>query len=250
MTSLAEYSRKYAFVRLTRDEQGILEVSLPDPFTGTAHRELPNLWYDIAHDLDNRIIILTGSGDNFIGDIDFTTFADLTTSAGWDTIFREGTELLRNLAAISMPIIAAVNGPAKVHGDFALLADITIASEDATFRDNPHISVNLPPGDGAQVVWPYVLGPKRASYFLLTDQTLTAQQALEWGAVNEVLPKAQVLPRARALAQQMSKLPTLTLRYTRYMMTQRIKRLLDEGAPLGLALEGLNSLERSTNTGA
>lgn len=62
-------------------------------------------------------------------------------------------------------------------------------------------------------------------------------------------PKGDVLPRAHEIAGQLGKLPTLTLRYTRATMTQRIKRLLDEGTGNGLALEGLTSMRRSSNFG-
>lgn len=249
MRTFDEYRERYAGLSMERDDKGVLTVRLPDPFTGRDHRELPEAWADVGGDLENRIIVLTGKGENFFGDLDFDGFADLTTPEGWDTIYREGRALLRNLANVPMPVIAAVNGPAKAHGDIALLADIVVASEDATFRDNPHVSVDLPPGDGAQVVWPWAIGPKRASYFLWLDQTLDARTALEWGVVNEVLPKEEVLPRAYEIAEQLGKLPTLTLRYTRDMMTQRIKRLLDEGTPYGLALEGLTSMRRSSNVG-
>lgn len=84
-------------------------------------------WSDVASDLENRVVVLTGRDENFFGDIESGGFADLTTREGWDTIYREGRAFLRNLANIPMPVIAAVNGPAKAHGDIALLADLVVA---------------------------------------------------------------------------------------------------------------------------
>jgi len=60
--------------------------------------------------------------------------------------------------------------------------------------------------------------------------------------VNEVLAPEQLLPRALQLAQQLAALPPLTLRYSRVLLTQRLKRLFDEGLGYGLALEGLAAL--------
>ena len=83
----------------------------------------------------------------------------------------------------------------------------------------------------------------RGRYFVLTRQELDAQMAKEWGAVNEIVPADKLLARAREIAEALAKLPPLTTRYTRIALTQKLRRLIDEGVGYGLALEGISAAE-------
>jgi enoyl-CoA hydratase/carnithine racemase len=124
-----------------------------------------------------------------------------------------------------------------------------LASESALFQDAPHFMSGIVPGDGAHVVWPHIIGANRGRYFLLSGQELSARQALEYGAVSEVLPQEKLLPRARELARAIASKPPLTRRYTRVALTQRIKRLLHEGLSLGLAVEALAAIDHLPTEG-
>lgn len=94
-----------------------------------------------------------------------------------------------------------------------------------------------------------MLGTNRGRYFLLTGQKLSAQEALSLGVANEVVPRAQLLSRARELAEQLVKQPPLTLRYARVVLTQQLKRRILDDLGYGLALEGLGALDRSNTRG-
>jgi enoyl-CoA hydratase/carnithine racemase len=74
---------------------------------------------------------------------------------------------------------------------------------------------------------------------VLTGQTLTARQALELRLVSEVLPRQELLPHAWALAEDLAQRPPLVLRYSRVLLTQHVKRLMNDLLGYGLALEGL-----------
>ncbi len=96
--------------------------------------------------------------------------------------------------------LAAINGPAVRHPEIPLLCDIVLASETATIQDSAHFNGGLVPGDGVHIVFPMLMRINRGRYFLLTGQVLDASEAKQLGLVSEVLPPADLLPRAWQLA--------------------------------------------------
>jgi enoyl-CoA hydratase/carnithine racemase len=240
------YAQKYPNLKMRR-EDGILEVALhtnngPLVFNGFVHETIGNAFRDIGDDRDNHIVILTGTGNEFCAQITPEGF-DFFTPSGFDKIFREGTKALENILDIQVPIIAAVNGAFTVHTEYALLCDIVLASEDAYFQDMPHPAFGITPGDGVHILWPEVIGELRGRYFLLTGEKLTASKAREYGAVNEILARSDLLPRAWDIARQMTKYNPLTLHYARMALSQRFRRRLQEGLSYGLALEGISAAQ-------
>ncbi len=113
-----------------------------------------------------------------------------------------------------------------------------LASETAQFQDLPHVINGLVPADGVQIVYEELLGLKRARYFLWTGQIIAANEALRLGIVDEVLPSARLLARANELAEQLLRTPSLTRRYTRLILTKRLKSRINENVPFDMALEG------------
>jgi enoyl-CoA hydratase/carnithine racemase len=107
----------------------------------------------------------------------------------------------------------------------------------------PHFEFGIVSGDGVHLLWQEAIGTIRGRYFILTRQELDVQTAKEWGAVNEIVPADKLLPRAREIAEGLAKLPPLTTSYTRIAMTQKLRRIIDEGVTLGLALEGISAAD-------
>lgn len=243
--SFDEYSKRYENVRLER-EDGILQVTLHTGgdslvWTSHAHDELAYAFTDIACDRENKVVLLTGAGDAFCAEIDFSSF-NLATAADWSHIMFEGQRLLTNLMNIEVPVVAAINGPALIHPEIPVLSDIIVAADTVKFKDGPHFPSGIVPGDGAHLTWTHVLGSTRGRYFLLTGQELDAKQSLEYGVVNEVVPADQVLARARELAADIAAKPDLARRFARAVLTREIKRLLHEQLGYGLAHEALAAL--------
>jgi enoyl-CoA hydratase/carnithine racemase len=240
------YREKYENVRMRR-EDGILEVALhtrggPLEFNGYVHESLVHAFRDIGDDRDNHVVILTGTGDEFCTRISPEGF-DFFTPSGYDKILREGTKILENLLDIEVPMIAALNGPVTVHSEYALLCDMVLAAEGAYFQDVPHPAFGIVPGDGLHVLWPEVIGEIRGRYFLLSGQKLSATEAKAYGAVNEVISREALLPRAWELARNLKKQSPLTLRYTRMALSTRFRRRLQESLSYGLALEGISAAQ-------
>jgi len=246
MSMFNSYRNKYENVKMKR-EDGILEIALhtrggPLVFNGYVHEALVGVFRDIGDDPENHVVILTGTGNEFCAQIAGDGF-DFFTPTGYDKILREGTKVLENMLDIQVPMIAAINGPVTAHSEYALLCDIVIAAEDAYFQDAAHPAFGIVPGDGLHIVWPEAIGEIRGRYFLLSGQKLSAADAKEYGAVNEVMSRESLLPRAWELARHMKKQNPLTLRYTRMALTNRFRRRLQEGLSYGLALEGISAAQ-------
>jgi enoyl-CoA hydratase/carnithine racemase len=242
------YFTAFKNLDFSRTPSGVLTVRFhtdggPATFTGQMHTDFPRALYEIGEDRDNRVMILTGTGDRFMSDIDGPSLGDITKPAQWDRTITEGRRVMQRLADLEMPIVAAVNGPATVHSEYVLLADIVIAADTAVFSDFPHLTFGIVPGDGIHVVWEEALGLNRSRYLAMTQGSFTAEDAERWGAVAEVHPPELVLPRAGELAEDLARRPQLLTRYLAVALRQRVSRRLAEGTQLGMALEGLTAAD-------
>jgi enoyl-CoA hydratase/carnithine racemase len=244
MSKLKDYQNKYSQIRFRR-EDGILEMAIhynggPAIWTvdeNGLHRELGDAFYDVGRDRDNKVVIFTGTGDNFLVALD-GKHGPPYDAILLDRIIKEGKDLIFNLLDIEVPVIGAVNGKAVMHGELPLLADIVIASETTRFSDG-HFSRGAVPGDGDHVLWTMWLGPNRGRYFLMTGQEIDAKEALQLGLVGEVVPLDRLLGRAWELARDIAKKPELVRRYAHVVLTQHLKRRLLEDHGYGLTAEML-----------
>ena len=247
MADFAAYNNAFPHARLARSPEGVLEVVLHTNggtlvFNGHTHEEYVDLFHQISQDRENRVVILTGAGEAFIDQIDPEGF-DFFSPRGYDKIYREGKKVLANLIDIPVPVIAAVNGPATVHSEYVLLADIVIATPDTVFQDKPHFAFGIVPGDGIHSLWPEVIGPIRGRTFVLTQQAIPAEEAKTLGVVSEIVARDRLMPRAREIAGRIAGLPPLTASYSRLVLTQKLRRIVDESVSFGLALEGISAAD-------
>jgi enoyl-CoA hydratase/carnithine racemase len=251
------YRDKYDWCKLERRD-GVLQAQFHtngDEFIWDirVYQEMGQLFYDIGGDVENKVVIVTGSGEAFLRKEDFQFDPDdpdnpyaipaKVTAAWYASIIRDGQRLINNLMNIEAPIIGALNGPSTCHAEIGLLSDITLAAEGSYFSDEVHFPGSILPGDGVHVVWTALLGPNRGRYFLLTGQRIDADEALRLGVVNEVLQREQLLPRAWELAQFMVERPQLVTRFARRALTLQLRQALFSGVGQGLMMEGMAMLD-------
>jgi enoyl-CoA hydratase/carnithine racemase len=243
-----DYFAAYRSLKLMRNTNGVLVAKFhtgggPFTFTAQDHTEFVDAFYRIAQDRANKIVILTGAGGDFIPNIDFSSFGNVADPGVWSQVHDEGIQILENLANIRVPVIAAIEGRAYVHSEYALLASVIVAAEGATFHDVPHFAGGIVPGDGIFTAWSHRAGAGRAEAFLLNPQPLTAHTAHQWGVVAEVVPNGRALNRARELAEVYLKVPEVTRRNTRVHFIQPLKERIVREVGYGLALEGASAAD-------
>jgi enoyl-CoA hydratase/carnithine racemase len=241
-----DYFAAYDTLKLTRDAKGILVVQFhskggPCIMTAQSHTEFVDAFYRISQDRANKVVILTGAGGEFITDVEWPSFGDASDPGVWSQVHDEGVQALENLANIRVPVIAAIEGRAHVHSDYALIASVIVASEGATFQDVAHFAAGVAPGDGIFTTWSYRAGAGRAEAFLLKPEPLTARTAHEWGVVAEIVPNGKALSRARELGELYLKAPEVTRRNTRIHFMQPLKERLVREVGYGLSLEGASA---------
>lgn len=228
------------FYKMTRREDGVLLVEAhtvggPVQLSVENHRSLGQMLKTVGADPENEILILTGSGDEFMMDSDPEGFAleeaDMEYWA-YEYAYKDGRINVSSLVNdLEIPTIGLMNGPG-FHSEIVLMCDITLAAEGATIFDL-HYDIGSVPADGIHNAFQELLGVKRAAYALLTGEAITAEQALAWGMVNEVVPREALISRAYQIADHIMTQPRtvrrLTTQIVRRPWKQRVAGDLDGG---------------------
>lgn len=243
-------SYDYKTAAVSIDEAGVCTIRLhsrggPLVWGGLPHRELADLFTRLGSDNDVRVVIITGTGDAFIGlppgDNEVLARGELPARS-WSDIAIEGERLIQGLLAIPVPTIAAVNGPAVAHAEIAVLCDVVLATPETYFADEAHVPLGLVPGDGVHVIWPMLLGPNRGRYFLLTGQRIPAAEALTLGVIGEVVPADSLAARAGEIAADLARRDPAVMRATRSVLTRALRRAMTEDLAAGLAAEAFGAM--------
>jgi enoyl-CoA hydratase/carnithine racemase len=180
----------------------------------------------INADTSVRCAILTGAGTAFSSGGDLRRMHDsladrAANPSGTVRYYTEGIQRIPlAFQRIEVPVIAAVNGPAMGAGnDLTCMCDIRIAAESARFAES-FVKVGIIPGDGGAWLLPRVVGYSKACEMAFTGDVLTAQEALACGLVSRVVPDAELMPTARAMAERIAGNPAKAVRMTKRLMMQ------------------------------
>lgn len=239
--NFAEYSERFRdHFTMHRREDGVLLVRAhtlggPIQLSVENHRALGQMLKTVGSDPLNEVLILSGTGDDFMMAIDPEGFAleheDLQNWA-YEYAYKDGrinvSALINDL---EIPTIGVLNG-SGAHAEICLMCDITLCAEEAVIFD-PHFTMGSVPGDGIHSCLIELLGVKRAAYAMMTGQRIDARTALQYGLVNEVAPRSELIDRAWRLADHIMRQPRVTRRLTTQIIRrpwrQRIADDLDGG---------------------
>ena len=191
-------------------------------------------------------IILTGSGKAFSAGGNLKAMQARTGIGVLDqpdatrANYRKGVQrVIRALMDCEIPMIAAVNGHAIGLGcDIACTCDIRIASESAQFACS-FIKVGIVPGDGGAWILQRILGYSRAAELFLTGDRFDAATAREYGLVSAVVPDAELLDRAIAIAERIVCNPPRTLRLTKRLLREAQHSRLSDILELSAAYQAI-----------
>ena len=190
-------------------------------------------------DPEVRGVILTGTGDKaFIAGADISELAQLTAvEAEESSSF--GQAVLNLVENLGKPVIAAINGFALGGGcETAMACTIRIASETAKFGQ-PEVKLGILPGGGGTQRLPRLVGKGRALQLILTGEMISAQEAYRIGLVNEVVPSANVIPRAEAILKQIFSNAPIAVKYSLDAVNKGLETSQGEGLSLEASHFGL-----------
>lgn len=203
----------------------VLRLNRPDvlnAITLPIYAQLRDLFAALRYDASVKAVVLTGAGDAFCsgGDVHTIIGALLDADVKDHLEFCRMTgDTVRNMCLLGKPIIAAVNGMAAGAGAvLALASDLRVAADSARFAFL-FSKVGLTGADmGAAFLLPRLVGTGRAAELLLFGDTIDAATAERYGLVNRIVPAAEVLDTAVAMAERLAAGPTLALGMTKRLL--------------------------------
>ena len=196
---------------------GCITLNRPDSlnaWTSQFGEELGRLVREEAAAPSVRAVLITGAGRGFSSGADLKAGFSPSPEDGRPDVSRELHEnyhpIIVGIRRLEKPVVAAVNGPAVGIGlSLALACDLVLAAESA-FLGLAFVNIGLMPDGGSTLFVPAAVGKARAFQMAFLGERVSAQQALDWGLVNEVHADDSLMPAAEALAQRLARGPTLS----------------------------------------
>jgi len=223
------------FLLEKKDRMAIITLNRPEALNAIntqMNTEVSSVLAEIDHDESIDVIILTGAGEkSFCAGRDLKEMTTLERKPR-----RREDSVIAQLYDVETPTIAAVNGYAVTGGfEMALACDIIIASENAKFADT-HARVGLMPSGGVSQILPRLVGIKKAKELSFTGNFMSAQEALQFGLVNRVVPLEELMTTAEKLAGDIIS--------SQQWVVREMKKLIDRGE--GMTLEDALRMEHYT----
>ena len=238
---MVDYSTYEHLLVENKDGVALVTMNRPEVLNATnfrLHNELSRIWLDLGADPEVRAIVITGAGSAFSAGGDFEMIEQSIGNAeAVASTMQEAGDIVHNMINLDKPVISAINGVAVGAGlAVALLADISIASEDARITDG-HIRLGVAAGDHATVIWPLLCGMAKAKYYLLTCDFLDGREAERIGLVSKAVPADQLMSTAMDVANKLAAGPQQAIRGTKRALNQWLRQAAINSFDYSLALE-------------
>ena len=232
----------YSTITLAADNRiATLTINRPEKLNALnaqCKSELKQAMEQLKANASVDVVIITGSGTKaFVAGTDIGELASLDAVSGKEFALG-GQSAFDAIQHLGKPVIAAVNGYALGGGcELALACHIRIASDNAKFGQ-PEVNLGVIPGYGGTQRLPRLVGSGRAAEMILTGQQIDAQEALRAGLVNKVVPLAELMPAAEAMAKSIVAKGQLAIRMSLKAMNAAMELPLSEGLNLEAGIFG------------
>jgi enoyl-CoA hydratase/carnithine racemase len=219
------------------DTRNMISVELTDALVAACAR--------LHADVSIKCAVLTAAGDVFCAGGNLKAMRDREhhfagSAAEMRQYYDSGVQrLARAFFALDVPVVAAVNGPAIGAGlDLALLCDVRMAAETARFAES-FIKLGLVSAAGGSWLLQRLVGPAVAAELTLTGDEFDAQRALQLGIVSQLVPHAELLPRAQDVAQRIARHPAHAIRLNKRLLRDSLGGSMENALSLAASFQGL-----------
>lgn len=229
MTTLQRKTQYQYILVSTQDRVGIVQLNRPDALNALS----PDLMIELVDALENfdsddeiGCIVLTGSPKVFAAGADIKRMAD---ASAVDMLVMDQLARWDRIRKLHKPVIAAINGYALGGGcELSMMCDMIIAGEDAKFGQ-PEISIGVIPGAGGTQRLTRAVGKAKAMELILTGRLFSAQEALEMGLINKVVPSELTIEEAMQLAKTIAEKPAIAVRLAKEAILKAFDTTMEGG---------------------
>jgi enoyl-CoA hydratase len=230
----------YKYVLVDREDGiAVVTINRPDKFNALNEEVVADIGAavdELAEDDEVRAIVLTGAGEKaFVSGADIGLLQGLESPQAAAAHSRRGQALTLKIEHLPKPVIVALNGYALGGGlELAMACDIRIAADSAKLGQ-PEMNLGLSPGYGGTQRLPRLVGKGMAKLMLLTGDMIDAEEALRIGLVQRVVPAAELMTEARALARKLAEKSPLSMAACKRAVNLGLETDLERG----LAIEAM-----------
>ncbi|WP_436795962.1 enoyl-CoA hydratase/isomerase family protein [Actinospongicola halichondriae] len=235
-------THEFRCIDLERDGD-VLVVTIDHPTSAVnavdhdLHADLTALFPRLQAERSARAVLLTGRGRAFSAGGDFDWFPQLQDPEALRNLQHDAKSMIWDLLDVHLPVVTAVNGHAMGLGaSIALLSDVVFMADSARIGD-PHVSVGLVAGDGGTIAWPLALGPMLAKRFLLTGDSVSSAEAVQFGLVHRAVPDDDLHDEALAFAHRLAAGAPLAIQGTKAAVNSWIKATTGPAFDIAMANE-------------
>lgn len=223
------------YLHVEKDDQIVLiTINRPEKLNAM-NLQVMDEFISVLDDLEkdqSKVIIITGAGQKaFSAGADIEYMSKIGSTEAEKYALR-GHEVLNKIEKIGKPVIAAINGYALGGGcELGLACDIRFASPNAQLGQ-PEVTIGICPGWGGTQRLLRIIGPSKAKDLIFTGRKIGAQEALDMGLINKIIPAENLIAESKAYAKNISKNSSFAIGISKMLVNKGMDTNLDTGLKL------------------